>query len=540
MLVDAGQIRAHGDPDDMPATNPFDPTTFDQAWEDSRRLLPFLRDATEGEALNGMFSFTPDGMPLLGESQHLRGFWSAMAIWITHSTGAARAVAEWMTEGRAAEDLRECDINRFEPHAATRSYIRARGAQQYREVYDVIHPLQPMEEPRPLRQTPFHHQQRDLGAVFFESRGWELARWYEGNTPLLERYPVPARAGWAGRFWSPIAGAEHLATRDAVAMFDMSALPKIEVAGDGAAAFLERMCSAKVARKIGSVTYALLLDERGTIRSDVTVARLAEDRFQIGANGVLDVAWLSRFAADDPTVQIRDVTASLCCAGIWGPKARQVVERISADDWSDSAFPYYTTRHREIGEVPVTAMRVSYVGELGWELYCTPEYGARLWSLLREAGQEDGIIAAGRAAFDTLRLEKGYRLWGSDMDTERTPFEAGVAFAVKPGKGPFTGSEAAAEAAALEPRVRLCCLALDDPSVVLMGKEPVFVDGAVAGYVTSAGFGYSVGESLAWAYLPAAASAPGTVVEAEFFGERFPARVVDEPRYDPSGSRLRG
>ncbi|MGI9252328.1 MAG: glycine cleavage T C-terminal barrel domain-containing protein, partial [Thermomicrobiales bacterium] len=473
---------------------------------------------------------------------HLRGFWSAMAIWITHSTGAARAVAEWMTEGRASEDLRECDINRFEPHVMTRSYVRARGAQQYREVYDVIHPLQPVEEPRPLRVTPFHQQQRELGGVFFESRGWELARWYGANSSLLERYDIPERQGWNGRFWSPIAGAEHLATREGVALFDMSALPKIEVCGAGAAAFLERMCSAKVARKTGSVTYALMLDSRGAIRSDVTVARLAEDRFQIGANGVLDVAWLRHFAAGDPTVHVRDVSSALCCIGLWGPRARDVVQRASAslDDWSDAAFPYYTAREREIGEVPVTAMRVSYVGELGWELYCTPEFGARLWSLLWAAGEPDGIIAAGRAAFDTLRIEKGYRLWGADMDTERTPAEAGLAWAVKPAKGDFLGREAFLRTMEQGPAVRLFCLALDDPAVVLMGKEPVVVGGQVAGYVTSAGFGYRVDESLAWAYLPAEVAAPGSVAEVEYFGERHGATVRSEPRWDPAGARLRG
>jgi glycine cleavage system aminomethyltransferase T/glycine/D-amino acid oxidase-like deaminating enzyme len=540
VLVDAAEIRAHGEPDDMPASNAFNRETFAQAWEDARRLLPFLEAAEERESLNGMFSFTPDGMPLLGESAHLRGFWSAMAIWITHSAGAARAVAEWLTEGRPAEDMRDCDINRFEPHAMTRSYIRARGAQQYREVYDVIHPLQPMEEPRPLRTTPFHQQQRELGAVFFESRGWELARWYGANSQLLERFPVAERPGWSGRFWSPISGAEHQATRDGVAMFDMSALPKFEVAGAGAAAFLEQMCSAKVARKVGSVTYALLLDQRGTIRSDVTVARLSEDRFQIGANGVLDVAWLRHFAASDPTVQVRDITSALCCIGIWGPEARRVVERTSMDGWSDAAFPYYTARQREIGEVPVTAMRVSYVGELGWELYCAPEYGARLWSLLWDAGQESGVIAGGRAAFDTLRLEKGYRLWGVDMDTERTPHEAGLAWAVKPAKGDFIGREAFLQMAEREPDVRLACLALDDPTIVLMGKEPVFVDGDAVGYVTSAGYGFSVGQSLAYAYLPAAAAVRRTSVDVEFFGKRYSAAAQDEPRYDPAGTRLRG
>ncbi|MBA3414798.1 MAG: FAD-dependent oxidoreductase [Chloroflexia bacterium] len=539
-VVDSGAIRRHGQPDDWPASNPFDAAGFARAWEDAVRLLPFLQSAQPGEAFNGMFSFTPDGMPLLGESQLLRGFWTAEAIWITHSAGAAKAVAEWMSHGRADVDLRECDINRFEPHATTAAYIRERGGQQYREVYDVIHPLQPLAEPRPLRLTPFAAAQQELGAVTFEGRGWEQPRWYEANAPLLAEFQVAPRDGWSGRFWSPIATAEHLATRRNVALVDMSPLPKIEVSGPAAGSFLERMTTAKVARAVGAVTYALLLDERGTVRSDVTVARLAEDRFQLGANGPLDLVWLRRHAPEDGSVQVRDVTGALCCLGLWGPKARDVVERVSADDWSNVAFPYYSARQRTVGEVPVTALRVSYVGELGWELYCSPEYGLRLWRLLWNAGQPDGMVAAGRAAFDTLRLEKGYRLWGTDVYSEHTPDAAGLGFAIKPGKGEFLGRDAVLAATETPAACRLCCLALDDPSCVAMGKEPIWADGAVAGYVTSAGFAPSVGKSIAYGWLDADLATPGTAVDVELFGTRHPARVAEDPLFDPTGSRMRG
>jgi glycine cleavage system aminomethyltransferase T/glycine/D-amino acid oxidase-like deaminating enzyme len=498
---------------------------------------PVVVDAS---AINGMFSFTPDGFPLLGESDRLRGFWLAEAIWITHAGGAAKAIAHLMTDGRVDLDLRESDVNRFDAYATTDAYVRGRGAQQYREVYDVIHPLQPLEQPRPLRRSPFYGAQRDLGAVFFESRGWEAPRWYEANARLVERYEIPPRAGWAGKFWSPIAGAEHLATRERAALFDMTPLPKIEVTGLAAGEWLEGLTSNKVARKPGSVTYALLLDESGGIRSDITVARLDAETFQIGANGPADVAWLRRFLPEDGTVQVRDVTGALACVGLWGPRARDVVTRVSGDDWSNASFPYYTMRAMAVGEVPVRALRVSYVGELGWELYTSPEYGARLWELLWAAGHPDGLVAAGRAAFDTLRLEKGYRLWGADMHTEYRPDEAGVGFAVKLGKGPFIGREALqVQATSSTPGRRLCCLQLIDPRVVVMGKEPVLLGDEVLGYVTSAGFGYSVGESLVYAYLPGAAGGEGTMVEVEYFGDRFPAVVVSEPRWDPEGARLR-
>jgi len=539
VLVRSAEIRRHGDPDDMPASNAFTADVFAPAWDDAVRLLPFLAEARFGEAFNGMFSFTPDSYPLLGESQYLKGFWSAQAIWITHSAGAARAVAEWMTDGRPREDMRDCDLNRFEPHAATPAYIRERGAQQYREVYDVIHPLQPMERPRPLRTTPFHAQQQALGAVFFEGRGWEQPRWYEANRDLLARYPAPVRSGWNAEWWSPIAHAEHLATRDGVALFDMSPLPKIDVSGPGAAAFLQRMVTGNVDRGVGSITYALMLDAKGGVRSDVTIARLAADRFRIGANGPLDLVWLRAHAPADGTVAIQDVTSGVCCVGIWGPKARAVVEALSEDDWSNEGFPYYTARQRAIGEVPVTAMRVSYVGELGWEIYTTPEYGARLWRLLWDAGQAHGIIAGGRAAFDTLRIEKGYRLWGLDMDTERDPWEAGLGFAVKANKGEFLGREAVLAARERGPRAVLRCLVLDDPSVVVMGKEPVFVDGREVGYVTSAGYCPSVASSVAYAYLPPEFSAPGGQAAIAYFGRLHDASITQDPLYDPGGARLR-
>jgi glycine cleavage system aminomethyltransferase T/glycine/D-amino acid oxidase-like deaminating enzyme len=541
VLVEPGAIRPHGEPDDMPASNPFDAQAFVPAWQAAVELLPALAQVEIDNAINGMFSFSPDGFPLLGESDRLPGFWVAEAIWITHAAGAARAVAQLMTDGRADHDLRECDINRFDAHAASGAYVRERGAQQYREVYDVLHPLQPMERPRPLRRSPFYDRQRELGAAFFESRGWEVPRWYESNSLLTDRYEIPPRDGWAGKFWSPIAGAEHLATRERAALFDMSPLPKIEVSGPNAVEWLEGLTSNRVSRKPGSVTYALLLDDAGHIRSDITVARLDPWTFQIGANGLADVAWLRAALPADGTVQVRDVTGALSCLSLWGPRAREIVERVSDDDWSNRAFPYYTTRALSIGEVPVRAMRVSYVGELGWELYTSPEYGARLWDLLWDAGQPDGLIAAGRAAFETLRLEKGYRLWGTDMYAEHTPHEAGVGFAVKLDKGPFRGRNALI-ASADEPRRRLACLRFENPNIVVMGKEPVLQRGRVVGYVTSAGFGYSMGESLAYAWLPAelASQESGLELAVEYFGEPYAVSPVSEPRWDSEGQRLRG
>ncbi|MFT4037074.1 MAG: FAD-dependent oxidoreductase [Thermomicrobiales bacterium] len=536
VVVDPWDIRPHGAPDDTPASNPFDAEAFAPAWEEALKLLPALCQVSIASAINGMFSFSPDGFPLLGESDRLRGFWVAEGIWITHAAGAARAIALEMTHGHADLDLHECDLHRFEAHATTLPYIRERGAQQYREVYDVIHPLQPLERPRPLRRSPFFAQEQALGAVFFESRGWEAPRWYEANAPLLAEFPVPARDGWAGQFWSPIAGAEHQATRQHAGLFDMSPLPKLEVSGPGAADWLEGLLTAKVPRKPGRVIYGLFLDEQGGIRSDVTITLRRDGRYQIGANGLADLAWLRHALPEGGAVQARDVTGALACLGLWGPRARDIVTRVSEDDWSSAAFPYYTARELTIGEVPVLALRVSYVGELGWELYVSPEYGGWLWDTLWAAGQESGLIAAGRAAFDTLRLEKGYRLWGVDMHAEHRPDEAGVGFAVSKGKQGFRGHAALGVA---PPAQRLTCLRLDDGATIVMGKEPVVSGGAPVGYVASAGYGYSVGESLAYAWLPAELATVGQRVAIEYFGASYPATVVTEPRWDPTGARLR-
>jgi glycine cleavage system aminomethyltransferase T/glycine/D-amino acid oxidase-like deaminating enzyme len=539
-LVDTEAIRPHEQAGDMPASNPFTPDDMTGPRQDAIELVPLLADAETAEAFNGMFSFTPDSYPLMGESAALKGFWLAEAVWITHAGGVAKAVAEWMTRGRAELDLRECDVNRFEPHAFTKAYITTRGAQQYREVYDIIHPLEPMTEPRPLRVSPFYEREAEQGAVFFEGTGWERPRWYETNARLLRDIPAPDRDAWAGRFWSPIAAAEHITARSTAGLFDMTPLPKLEVAGPGALDFLQRMTSNQIDKPVGAVTYTLMLDERGTIRSDVTVIRAATDRFQLGANGPLDLDWLRRHAPADGSAQVRDITGQHCCLGLWGPNARAVLSSVSDGDLSNAAFPYFSAREIGVGEAPVLAVRVSYVGELGWELYAPVEYGGRLWDLLWKAGASHGLIPVGRAAFESMRLEKGYRLWGADMHTEYDPFEAGVGFAVKLDKGDFLGREGLIARKTAGPTQKLCCLTLDDPCSVVMGKEPVRHGDEVVSYVTSAAYGFSVGRGIAYSYLPVALAKSGTALTIEYFGRRLPATVAIDPLFDPKGARLRG
>ncbi|WP_260637073.1 GcvT family protein [Streptomyces angustmyceticus] len=538
MPVDPFTVPAFDDAPVMPSSLPFTADDFAPSWQDSVGLLPALGASRVAEGFNGVFSFTPDGMPVLGESRELRGFWLAEAVWVTHSAGVAKAVAEWMTEGRPAVDIHECDLYRFEDAQRAPAYIADRGAQSFIEVYDVIHPLQPMEQPRPLRTSPFYPRQQELGAYFLEAGGWERPHWYEANAPLAEGLRLPERDAWSARHWSPIAAAEARATRERVALYDMTPLRRLEVTGPGALAFLQRMTSNNLAKKPGAVTYTLLLDEAGGIRSDLTVARLAPDRFQVGANSASDLDWLLRHAPDGE-VQVRDITSGTCCIGVWGPLARDLVQPLTRDDFSHGAFGYFRARHTHLGHVPVTALRLSYVGELGWELYTTADLGLRLWDTLWEAGREHGVIAAGRSAFNSLRLEKGYRAWGHDMTTEHDPYEAGVGFAVRPAKGDFVGRDALVGRSEETAARRLTCLTLDDPDALVLGKEPVFVDGVPAGYVTSAAYGYTLGRGIAYAWLPAAAAAPGTPVHIEYFGEKIPATVAEEPLFDPRMERIR-
>ncbi|WP_190813347.1 GcvT family protein [Saccharopolyspora pogona] len=526
----------------MPSMLPFTEEDFAPSWEHSKVLLPSLREAKIESGFNGIFSFTPDGGPLVGESQQVAGFWIAEAVWVTHSAGVARAVAQLLVDGRSDVELHGCDVNRFDEIETTEAYVSETSQQNFVEIYDVRHPLQPKLSPRDLRVSPFHARQKELGAFFLEAHAWERPHWYEANARLVKELPAdwqpPSRDAWSAMFHSPIAAAEAWKTRTAVAMYDMTPLKRIEVSGLGAIEFLQRLTTGKMDKSVGSVTYTLALDKAGGIRSDLTVARLGEHLFQVGANGNLDLDYFLREAPDDHSVQIRDITGGTCCVGVWGPLARDLVQPLSGDDFSHEALKYFRLKHAHIAGTPVTAMRLSYVGELGWEIYTSAEYGQRLWDVLWEAGQPLGVIAAGRAAFNSLRLEKGYRSWGSDMTTEHNPYEAGLGFAVNKKKTGYVGYDAIAGLSDEAVIRRLACLTIDDGRSVVLGNEPVFLDGEAAGYVSSAAFGHTIGKPIAYAWLPASATA-GTSVEIQYFGRKVRATVAVEPLVDPEMARIR-
>ena len=542
LLVEADDILRYGEAPVMPSVREFTPEHFQGAWEAAAELLPPLAGADWTYTINGMFSFTPDGQPVLGESLDVAGFWVAEAVWVTHGGGVGKVMAEWMVDGAPSLDLREADMHRFHPHALTRRYVRVRGAQQYREVYDIIHPLQQMENPRGLRLSPFHSRLKEQQAVFFESAGWERPQWLEVNSRLLETYPVPERSGWAARYWSPIQGAEHLVTRDRAALYDLTAFTKLEVSGPGALSFLQYVSAHQIDRPVGKVIYTSLLDRNGGIKCDLTITRLTPDRFLVltgGASGKHDLAWLRCQAPGDGSVVITDVTSKYCNIGLWGPQARQVLQKVCQEDVSNEAFPYFTAQQISIGSVPALALRLSYVGELGWEIYTLTEYGLHMWDTLWRAGQEFDVVAAGFGAFDSLRLEKGYRSWGADIHTDYNPYEAGLDWTVKLDKGDFLGREALQRFKETGVKRKLCCLTLEDRQAVLLGKEPILHGNQVLGYITSANRGYSVGQFIAYGYLPIDYTAEGVQVDIEYFGRRYTATVRAEPLFDPTNERLK-
>ena len=520
----------------MPSQMPFTPEEWKGAMEGATGVIPSLKGAEIAESMNGLFSFTVDNFPLMGEWSGLKGFWVAEAVWITHGCGVARAMAEWIINGHPSLAVHECDVNRFESHQLGLQHIEERGAQNYIEVYDLLHPLQPMESPRPLRTTGFYPRQQELGGFFLEASGYERPQWYQSNAGLVDRYPSPPRDAWSASFWSPIVGAEARAVREGVGLFDITTLKRIEVIGKGALEFLERLTTGNLRKKPGSITYCLLLNESAGIMSDITVMRRGEKDFFIGVNSNIDINYLKLQAPD--TVFVRDITAGTVALGLFGPKSRELAQSLTRDDLSNEALGYFKLKHTYLGHVPVMLARLSYVGELGYEIYTTADLALKLWDTIWQAGKKFGLIAAGRGAFNSMRLEKGYRSYGQDMNSEHNPHEAGLAFAVRKAGG-YIGAEALSKVDPTALSKRLVCLVLDNPQHVVLGKEPVLHEGKVVGYITSSYFGHTIGKQLAYAWVPAALSAVGTALTIRYFDKDYPATVGQDPQFDPQMTRLR-
>jgi glycine cleavage system aminomethyltransferase T/glycine/D-amino acid oxidase-like deaminating enzyme len=516
---------------------------FEPLMEGALKRIPSLNDAEITNLINGPEAFTPDGEFILGESE-VQGFFVAAgfcAHGIAGAGGIGRVVAEWIAEGQPSYDLWKMDIRRFGKQYLSRSYTLDRTYEIYSTYYDIHYPNEERRAGRPLRTSPTYERLRDLDAEFGEKSGWERPNWFRSNED--DRYEELRPRGWASRSWSTAIPAEHVGTRERAALFDETSFSKIEVTGPGSARWLQALCDNDVDREPGTVTYTQMLNARGGIECDFTVTRLDEDRFLIvtgTAFGNHDLGWIRKHQPDDPRIQVRDVTSSYACLGLWGPRARDILAPLCPQDLSNEGFPYMQARALTVDDVPCIALRVTYVGELGWELYPPMEYGARLWNVLMEAGRGHGLVAAGYRAIDSLRLEKGYRVWSADITPEENPYEAGLGFAVRLSKPvAFIGKEALEKSRVGGPKRKLCCLTLDDLRSVAFGNEPVRHDAAVVARVTSGGLGYSVKRSIAYAYLPAEVSGVGNRVSVEVFGAEIGATVTAEPLWDPKGERIR-
>ncbi|HEV2372010.1 MAG TPA: FAD-dependent oxidoreductase [Streptosporangiaceae bacterium] len=548
-----------------PTEMPFTQEDFDPQLAQALELMPeLLGDERAGirYAINGLISMTPDGHPVLGEAPEVPGLWSVAASWIKEGPGIGRAVAEWMTSGAPEIDIHEADISRFYGHQRTTALVTARAREGFNKMYGIVHPSEQWETARGLRLSPFHHREAGLGAVFIETAGWERPNWYACNSELLTRYEgrlMERTAEWESRWWSPVVNAEHLAMREACGLVDLSAFAVLEVSGPGALDAVQSVAVAQMDVRVGRVVYTSLLDSRGGFRADLTVMRLGPERFRVvtgGATGMMDLKWFTDHLPGDGRASVADLTSAWTTIGLWGPRARDVLGSVTGSDVSHAGFPFGTCAEIELGDVTVLASRISYVGELGWELHVPFEQGARVWDTLWQAGRPAGLVPVGIGVYGTTgRLEKGYRAFGAELTADYNLVEAGMARrSVKPQE--FMGRDAYLAQRESQPCALLCTLTVDDHRSAsgelryMLGGEPVLApDGEPLAdakgrrsYVTSAGSGPSVGRHLLMAYLPTAQAKAGTSLAVEYLGEQYPVTVAvagSVPLFDPGNERVR-
>jgi glycine cleavage system aminomethyltransferase T/glycine/D-amino acid oxidase-like deaminating enzyme len=548
-----------------PTELPFTQEDFDPQMEIALELMPeIVADESVGVkyAINGVLSVTYDGMPLLGETAEVRGLWSAAAVWIKEGPGVGKTVAEQMVHGESEIDTYESNVARAYPCQRTRTHIVARASEGFNKMYGIVHPSEQWESDRRIRLSPFHEREKALDAVFFETAGWERPHWYQSNQELLDEYGDrinKREAEWDCRWWSPIINAEHLAMRDRAAMVDLTAFAIFDIAGPGALQAVQTTAMRQMNVPIGRVVYTPLLAPNGGFKQDLTIMRLADDHFRVvtgGAYGMSDLKWFADHLPADGSAQITDLTSSWCTLGLWGPRARDILGSVTSDDISHEGFPFARCRTIEVGPLAVLASRISYVGDLGWELYVPIEQGARLWDIIAEAGAPHGIVPAGIGVYGTTgRLEKCYRAYGFELEGEFNVVEAGMAWG-KVKDEDFVGKEAHVRHREEEPAAVMCALTVDDHTSkdgtkrYMLGNEPILTpDGQPLvdrkdrrSYVTSAGAGPSLGKHILMSYLPPEHAVIGNQLAVQYMGERYPVTVQTNdstPVFDPENTRVR-
>ncbi len=518
---------------------------YEQFMENAIYRVPALATAGIKQLLNGPESFTPDGNFILGEAPELRNCFIGAgfnAFGIASGGGAGMALAEWVVKGAAPYDLWPVDIRRFGSVHRSTDWVRSRTMEAYGKHYTIAWPMEEMQTARPTRRSPLYAHLKAAGACFGEKLGWERPNWFAGPGETPEDRYSYGRPGW-----HQAVAREHQAAREAAVLIDQSSFAKFTLKGPDAARALNWIAAGNVDKPVGSLTYTQMLNDRGGIEADLTVARLAEDEFYLVTGtgfATHDYHWISRNLTGN--CQLVDVTSGHAVLSLMGPESRDILARVCPDDLSNTAVPFGSARRLSIARCPVLALRVTYVGELGWELHMPTDVAVTVYEALMAAGRDLGLVNAGYRAIETLRLEKGYRAWGSDIGPDHTPVEAGLAWAMKLKSGiPFKGREAvAAQLAGGGVRKRLASFTVA-PDVVLWGRETIYRDGERVGWLSSGGFGHTVQRSIGLGYVRRAEGVTDDFLttgawELEVASERVPATLHLEPLYDPKGLKVRG
>jgi len=526
------------------AALPPDIGRFEPLLQGAARRFPFLEGAEIVKLVCHPDAMTPDGNPLLGSLPGIRGFFMAAGLSLNGFGGAGgigKAMAEWIAGGETELDVQAYRPWRFGRVWRDPTYTAEAARETYKYYYLLRYPFDQDEWGRPRRTSALHSRLQDLGCVFGAKSGWERPDYFEAGKPWRRAGADQRVFGWSEPPWLGLLGEEHEAFRERVGIIDLSSFGKIDVSGPGTLGLLERVCDNLVVREPGTVVYTQFLNGRGGIVADVTVTRLERDRFRVvtGAGYVdSDLGWLRmNVREEDGPVELREASEELAVIGLWGPRARDVLATVTEDDVSTEGFPFHAARRIAISGADVLAQRITYVGELGWELYVDPGWAVQVWDRLMEAGGPHGIRPGGYRVLDSLRIEKGYRYFGTDLTALDTPFEAGLGYCVRLDKSDFVGRQALLEAGEPERRLRTLVVG-DEGYATIYGGEAVHANGLVVGRLRSCAYGFTVRRNVAYAYLPAELG-PGSRVEVEVFGELLPAEVRDDVLYDPGGERIR-
>ena len=514
---------------------------FQSLSDPAMKRTPCLETAGIVRLFNGPEAFTPDGNAIMGPGPGLDNCFVAVgfnAFGIAAGGGAGRMIAEWIIEGEPSLDIWPLDIRRFGPYHKSRSYNVERTREIYGKHYTIHWPNEEHDSARGVRRSPLYYPLREKGAVYGAKYGWERANWFapKGVEPKDElTFEAPN--------WFEHVGNEHKAARERVVMIDQSSFCKFEIEGPGALEFLNWLAANNIDKPVGSVTYTQLCNARGTVESDITVARLAGDKFFLitgTAFGLHDAEWIKKHMPKDGSVIFRDVTSALAAINVIGPDARKLLEKVTQDDISNENFRFGKCKTLTVGYAPATALRVTYVGELGFELYIPTEFACNVYETLWEAGQDLGIANAGYRAINSLHFEKGYCYWGTELTPEYTPFDAGLDFCVALDKGDFLGREALAKIKEQGPKWKLCTFTIDaDRPVMLRGSEPIIHRGRVVGITTSGGYGYTVGKTIAYSYIPVEDANYDQGYEIEVYMEMYPVtRHDNRTLYDPERKKI--